>query len=172
VLRIDLTRADSEPFELSEHFRLPEADGSEDVVSLGEAGFSGRVERLSKGYMLEGVMSGGARLRCARCLTEFPFAFEEHLAIELLPLTQAPADDEVRLGREELEVRFYAEPELDLGELAAEQLVLMVPLKPLCQENCQGLCPRCGADLNLGRCACPANVDGRWDALARWRPSH
>lgn len=171
MLRIDLTRADSEPLELREHFRLPEADGSEDVVSLGEARFEGRIERLSRGYMLEGVMAGAATLRCARCLGEFPFDFEEHLAIELLPLTQAPAEDETRLGREDLEVRFYNEPSLDLAELSAEQLVLMVPMKPLCNESCQGLCPRCGADLNRGRCACPANVDERWESLARWRPS-
>jgi len=68
------------------------------------------------------------------------------------------------------EVRFFEAPELDLAELAGEQLQLAVPMKPLCHNGCPGLCPRCGADLNLGRCACAPGTDERWASLHGWRP--
>ncbi|HJV09433.1 MAG TPA: DUF177 domain-containing protein, partial [Acidimicrobiales bacterium] len=55
---------------------------------------------------------------------------------------------------------------VDLEPLVREALVLDLPLAPLCEEDCRGLCPTCGADLNLGDCDCPpAETDSRWAAL-------
>ncbi|HWC12232.1 MAG TPA: DUF177 domain-containing protein [Acidimicrobiales bacterium] len=56
--------------------------------------------------------------------------------------------------------------QIDLGPLARETLLLELPLAPLCADDCQGLCPTCGADLNEGQCQCaPEDVDPRWAAL-------
>ncbi len=55
---------------------------------------------------------------------------------------------------------------VDLGPLAREALLLELPLAPVCRDDCQGLCARCGADLNQGPCGCPpADRDPRWAAL-------
>ena len=54
---------------------------------------------------------------------------------------------------------------LDPDVLVAEDLFLEMPARFLCSEDCRGLCPNCGADLNLGPCACEAPKDPRWDAL-------
>ncbi|HVN76740.1 MAG TPA: DUF177 domain-containing protein [Thermoanaerobaculaceae bacterium] len=171
MLRIDLTRADTEPLEFDERPAVQPAAGGEDVVSVGPVAIAGRVERAGKGYLLEGEVEGKARLRCVRCLAEFDFPFAERVDLHLLPLAAAPQDDETRLGRTDLEVRFYEEPQVDLAELAAEQFALAVPMKPLCAESCRGLCPRCGANLNQGACPCPPETDDRMAALKEWRPS-
>jgi uncharacterized protein len=171
VLWIDLSRADTEPLSFSERPALSPQSGGEDVVSVGEVEFDGRVERAGRGYLLEGRVRGAARLRCVRCLSEFDFPFAERLGLHLVPSSAVPEDDETRLVKGDLEVRFYAEPKIDLAELAGEQFALALPMKPLCAEDCRGLCSSCGANLNLGPCSCPEKSDDRWAPLLDWRPS-
>ncbi len=171
VLRIDLTRADTEPLEFEERPTVQPAAGGEDVVSVAPVAISGRVERAGKGYLLEGEFEGSAKLRCVRCLAEFEFEFADRLDLHLLPVAAAPQDEDTRLDRDDLEVRFYAEPSVDLAELAAEQFALAVPMKPLCVDDCRGLCPRCGANLNQGACACAPETDDRLAVLKDFRPS-
>ncbi len=168
--RIDLTRADTEPLAFGLRLRVPADTGGEDVVSVGEVEVAGTVEKAGRGYLLEGTVRGEAHLRCVRCLGEFPFAVAERFELQMLPLAEVPRVEEHRLGRGDLAVRFYSAPELNLAELAGEQVELAVPMKPLCQEDCQGLCPRCGRDLNQGSCACPKNADQRWAPLLGFRP--
>jgi len=61
----------------------------------------------------------------------------------------------------------YEGDAVDLDELVREQILLALPSRRLCREECKGLCPTCGADLNAGRCACEQReVDPRWSALA------
>ncbi|MFI5167449.1 MAG: YceD family protein [Thermoanaerobaculales bacterium] len=170
MLRLDLTRADTEPLVFQERLELPAGSGSVDVVAVGPVQFEGGIERGARGYHLEGALTGSARLRCVRCLTEFPFEYAEHVDVKLLPASGAPREDEIRLGRDDLETRFFVEPSLDLVELAAEQFALTVPMKPLCTADCRGICPRCGATLNQGPCACPKNEpDVRFAPLLDWR---
>ncbi|HQP29583.1 MAG TPA: DUF177 domain-containing protein, partial [Syntrophales bacterium] len=57
---------------------------------------------------------------------------------------------------------------LDLDPIVYEQILLQIPLKILCREDCRGLCPHCGANLNDGPCRCPEEaVDGRFSALKK-----
>jgi uncharacterized protein len=67
-------------------------------------------------------------------------------------------------------VGYYDADRLDLGEAVREQILLGLPLKPLCREDCQGLCPRCGKDRNLGPCGCAPEEepgDSRLEPLRR-----
>jgi uncharacterized protein len=146
------------------------ADACDDeLAGVDEVLISGVIEPTERGFALDGDVTGAARLRCARCLKEFGFSFAEHVSVRLVPATQVPREEESQLGRDDLEVRFYDEPVVDLAELAAEQVQLAIPLKPLCSEGCRGLCTRCGADLNQGLCACPRPTDARWTPLLEWR---
>ncbi len=170
VLRLDLTRADTETLEFQETLALPPGSGTDDVIAAGSTEVAGTIERGAKGYHLEGGVTGSAILRCVRCLAEFPFEYAERFDIQLLPASGAPREEETRLGRDELETRFYAEPTLDLAELATEQFTLAVPMKPLCSADCRGICPRCGANLNQGLCPCPKDQqDARFAPLLDWR---
>ena len=168
--RIDLTRADTEPLAFGQKLRVPADTGGEDVVSVGEVEVEGTIEKAGQGYLLGGSIRGEAKLRCGRCLVEFTYPVFEQFELQLLPLVEAPRVEEHRLGRGDLAVRFYSTPELDLAELAGEQIELAVPMKPLCDEVCQGLCPRCGRDLNRGSCGCPKSTDERWTPLLGFRP--
>lgn len=86
----------------------------------------------SKDFLLLGSIKGRFELCCSRCLNRFPSPFEQHLE-QLYP--------------KDLE-------ELDVTETLREAIVLALPTKPLCNNNCRGLCPYCGINLNLGPCAC------------------
>uniref|UniRef100_A0A7V2EFW9 DUF177 domain-containing protein n=2 Tax=Thermoanaerobaculum aquaticum TaxID=1312852 RepID=A0A7V2EFW9_9BACT len=170
VLRIALELADTEPVDFRQELSLPEGVGGEDVLAWEPVYFAGRLKKSGSGYAVAGTVSGRGHLRCVRCLGEFEFAFEERFSVQMLPLALAPQEEEVQLTRKDLDVRFYSEPVLDLLELACEQVELALPVKPLCREDCLGLCPRCGADLNQGACGCPPEVDERWHKLLDFRP--
>jgi uncharacterized protein len=172
VLLIDLTLADSEPFEFSERFMLTANVGDESISSIGPVTFAGAIEKSSRGYCLNGVVGGEVKLVCARCLSEYEFSFEDRIEVQLQQMVQQPEGDEARLGRDDLDVRFFVEPQIDLCELAGEQLQLSLPMKPLCKPTCCGLCSRCGANLNEGACPCPEEVDSRLEALGDWRQSN
>ena len=74
---------------------------------------------------------------------------------------------ERELDEDDLGVLHLEEEVLDTRPILLEQLQLNIPMKPLCRPDCQGLCPQCGADLNLGACGCgERQVDPRWAALA------
>ena len=92
----------------------------------------------------------------------------------------APVSDDVHLifveaGEEEIDdpdvyVIDARARELDLRPAVREHWLLAAPAFALCREDCKGLCPTCGADLNAGPCDCPPLSDSRWDALRNARP--
>lgn len=77
--------------------------------------------------------------------------------------------DEIELVEEDLGVVTLSEPLLDTRPIVIEQLHLGIPMKPLCREDCKGLCSRCGADLNEGPCSCAPLGDARLAKLAALR---
>lgn len=171
--RILLERADTEPVSFDERLVLKAEQLGEDVVSVDTLAIRGTVEKAGEGYALAAEVRGSGTLRCVRCLEPFGFSFDERVSVSLVSAAAAPSEDETRLGRADLEVLFYGEPEVDLGAMAAEQVQLATPMKPLCREDCRGLCPRCGANWNATTCACPTDDhDERWAPLGEWRSSH
>jgi len=169
VQRLELAGAESEPLAFKERVTFPAEACGDEVVSVDDLVISGVLEPTGRGFSLVGEVAGTVHLRCARCLNEFVVTLAEPVSVRLVPVGNAPQAEEMQLRRDELDVRFYEEPVVDLSELAAEQVQLATPLKPLCRESCLGLCPRCGADLNQGLCACPRPTDSRWTPLLEWR---
>ena len=80
----------------------------------------------------------------------------------------AADDDDGRLRTEDLEFSLYDGDQIDLAPLVAEQLILALPSRALCREDCQGLCPSCGTNLNLHQCGCAQQA--RDPRLAVLRP--
>ena len=68
---------------------------------------------------------------------------------------------------EDLETSYYRDDQIDLNELLREQFYLALPMKPLCQETCKGLCPQCGTNLNTGSVRLRADVGGSAAAALR-----
>ena len=112
------------------------------------------LDRTGDLVSVRGRVRSSARLECVRCLS----TFELPLTVDVAVVADR-AGGRVRL-EEELEaddyMLFHDGRELDLREQARESLLLELPITPHCREDCRGLCPHCGADLNLGACDCPA----------------
>ena len=93
-------------------------------------------------------------LTCSRCLEAFAVPVDARFDLLHLPAAEAPDADEVELAEEDINTAFYRDGVIDLGELVHEQLYLGLPMKPLCREDCKGLCPVCGGNRNTTTCAC------------------
>ena len=123
---------------------------------------TGRLSRAGAGhYYWSGWIKGTARVTCRRCLTDVDATVAEEVHVIFVE-----ADDDIAEDPD----TFRIPPgvlEVDLRPAVREQWLLSAPEYALCREDCKGLCPRCGADLNAGPCACPPEleVDSRWSAL-------
>ena len=119
-------------------------------------------------YLADGSTTFTADFLCSRCVEPYPFAnsLEFHLRFRPRP-ELSEQNDEVEITPDELDIEFYSERSIPLRHLAAEQVQLSIPMKPLCTESCLGLCPQCGTNRNGEGCSCQSTAgDGRWGALA------
>ncbi len=95
-----------------------------------------------------------------RCLTTFEQPVQGPLDVFAERAGTGRAREERELERDEY-MKFHDGRQLDLADEARETLLLELPMVPRCREDCKGLCPRCGADLNAGPCGCPPEVTRR-----------
>ncbi len=113
-----------------------------------------KVRRTGRSVLIVGKVETTLRLQCVRCLKEFSSPLSTAFDLTLHPVKEAPSDEDIELGSEEMESSFFEGGEIHLSEIACEQIFLELPYQPLCQEGCRGLCPTCGRDLNLSPCEC------------------
>ncbi|HEV2150689.1 MAG TPA: DUF177 domain-containing protein [Longimicrobiaceae bacterium] len=119
---------------------------------------------VGQGVFLRGAVRGTLRVPCRRCLAETEAELDEE--VDFL-FDELQDDEEAEIAGE-----VYPLPprgdELDLTEAVREQVLLRVPRYVVCREECRGLCPQCGADLNAAPCDCvPDEGDSPWDALKK-----
>lgn len=117
---------------------------------------------------------------CDRCLKRYREELRLPLHVHMTPLYESRRQmereqgegAEVELIKEDLEFSYYEGDRIHLDEIINEQVVLLQPMKHLCDEACRGLCQRCGKNLNDGPCECKEeHADPRWDALKNFKPS-
>lgn len=114
-----------------------------------------RLEKSGDYLLIRGELAGELILTCSRCLDTFLQPLDCRFDLVLKPAYPPNQYEEVELTAEELEMDYYTGNELDLERIIQEQILLNLPLKPLCREDCRGLCPHCGANLNRESCTCP-----------------
>jgi len=112
-----------------------------------------RVERDKDNVLVQGRIKSRVPLTCSRCVEPFSMTVEAVTDARFAPRSPGRGE-ELELSPEDLEVDFYAEDLLDLDRLIETETMLRLPMKPLCQENCRGLCPVCGGNRNQRPCAC------------------
>jgi uncharacterized protein len=111
---------------------------------------------------LAGSVATELELACSRCAEGFTVPVRAAFDLLYLPAASAETETEHEVQEDDLNTSYYREGVIDLGELVREQLYLALPMKPLCEESCRGLCPECGTNLNTGSCDCsPAWDDPR-----------
>ena len=126
-----------------------------------------KLHRTNQGIFADGYVEVPVTLECTRCLKSYVLPLRFPLREQFYPtidinsgLPVPPPDDD------ELSFPIDRNHLLDLREAIRQNLVLSLPAKPLCREDCAGLCPHCGKDLNEGPCDCREEVtDERFSAL-------
>jgi len=139
-------------------------------LEFADARITGVVHLSKHGHdiLVRGSLAGPMELACGRCLESFaaPAAIDFDLLLVPGPATASAGEEE--LSRTDLDLDYYTGEIVDLETLLREQIILMMPLKPLCDEACKGLCPHCGANLNRETCVCKTgNVNSPFAQLAK-----
>jgi len=103
----------------------------------------------------------GTRLEacCDRCLGSVAIPVEQDFDLCYRPVSTIARAEEVELPEDELDVGFFSGDGIELADVVTEQVILSVPMKVVCQADCRGLCPVCGANLNLEKCGCLPTQD-------------
>jgi uncharacterized protein len=121
-----------------------------------------RIHMLRAGttIVVRGSVTMPLRAPCSRCLTPVIYSKATRIELTLIPDTEMAAsspdgqltDDQVSLGT-------YEDPYVDLGEVLHDEVLLNLPMQPLCSEQCRGLCNSCGTNRNDQDCACDDEAD-------------
>ena len=114
--------------------------------------------RAGLDVVFEGRLRGTIEATCARCAEPFPHPLETRFRVVLTPRAAASEDDG-ELSCEDLGFGFYEGDEIDLTALVQEHAILALPTRPLCRDDCRGLCARCGTNLNLATCGCDTQAE-------------
>lgn len=103
---------------------------------------------------VSGTVETRVGLDCSRCLATFEIPVASSFTIFYSRAAEMVVDEEIELAEADLISSTYSGDEIDLGPEIAEQVMMEVPVKPLCKEECKGLCNICGNDLNAADCGC------------------
>ena len=115
---------------------------------------------------IKGAVEGTVHVFCDRCLEPFDVEIQQPFDMYLLPARHHTPGHEEEIQAQDLDENFYTDPKISLVDIVNEQIILNLPIKILCQAECQGICPGCGGNLNRGDCTCQAREgDPRWMLL-------
>ncbi len=131
--------------------------GEDPGLEFFQAHIQGTVSLAKHGHdiLVRGHLKGELGLACSRCLEPFTAPVETDFDLLLAPAPSGARPAEEELSARELDLDFYQGETVDLEAIVREQIILMAPFKPLCREDCRGLCPVCGLNLNRETCSCP-----------------
>jgi uncharacterized protein len=126
-----------------------------------------QVNKSDREVIVIGKVTSVLDLQCSRCLKGFRRPLDIPVNVVYHPVEEI-AEERHGLKDDEMDMGFYRGEEIDLQELVREQVLLNMQMKPLCDEDCKGICPNCGADLNAGSCGCETRkIDPRLEVLKK-----
>jgi uncharacterized protein len=125
----------------------PELDAHPSPTGLG---FRGRISTSGTDYLLRGDLTGGLEMPCARCLEPARVPIETPVLVTFVSNDANDAD----LDDDDPDVVVFAGAEIDVGEEIRDELLLSIPVSPLCSPTCRGLCAVCGGNRNVSPCDC------------------
>lgn len=156
-------------------FQPGEIDFGADLRQLGPLAVLGHAELIREHHggkhsiddiRLVGKLDGRVEASCARCLEPVEIPVTRSFDLLYRPIEPGKGSDEVAINQAETEIGFYTGEGMELEESLREQILLALPIKALCRQDCKGLCPSCGVNRNQHSCECDsASGDSRWEAL-------
>lgn len=165
-MELELGRVETRStFAFDRSFDLPTPEGGSAVCAVA---VNATVTRSSSRSIVEARVKGSVRAECHRCLASFAmpvdttFTFILNRGEESTPPDGVEEDDIVSIP-------VTGESTFDIYPRVREALILEIPIKLLCREDCRGVCTKCGANLNEGECGCDRGTgDPRWGALKKF----
>jgi uncharacterized protein len=167
------------PIEFAEKFQPGTIDLGTDYRQVTPIETSGRADlveehhgkhKIIQDIRVQGKLSTSLETDCARCLEPLTQAVERGFDLLYRPQGADAGRDEMSVTDAEAEISYYEGEGLLLDDVVREQVLLAVPLKVTCREDCKGLCPHCGKNLNEEQCGCEVTLEEpRWAALKEIR---
>lgn len=163
LLEVDKLGPDWTPTVFIGGFDDPEL--TEQIQLDGPVEMRVEVSRRGRRIQLRGNLRATGMVECGRCLEPTPVIISAPFDVVFEPETGG-SDHDVEVAADNLGVAELAGDTIDLKDFAREQLILNLPVRVLCREDCLGFCPTCGANRNLQPCECASDaIDPRWQAL-------
>ena len=121
--------------------------------------FSGRAVKTEDDVFVEGTLSGNISAQCSRCLESVQMPLELDLNVMYVPGEKLPEEEGITVEPES-NAAYYVGDTIDLLQELRDLLLVNLPIKVVCREDCKGLCSSCGANLNISGCDCPEGETG------------
>lgn len=140
---------------------------SSDVHLRDPVELRARITRAGTNVAIRGEVTAAMEVSCVRCLEQAVVPVREVLDVVLVPSAERPEEEDHELVATEMDFYYYDDT-IDFRSIVWDHLVVTIPIQPVCSEDCRGLCPYCGTNLNLEQCSCVADeVDERLAVLKR-----
>ncbi|MCK5219610.1 DUF177 domain-containing protein [bacterium] len=152
ILKINLDSIGEDSQVISQEISGLNLDLDESVSEKGPISLKYMIYRLGEKIYIQGRAKIDVELTCARCLMEFATPLQAELLLVAVPVEQYSPDQESR--EQDPVFVAYRGGQLDLFREIRSALLLAIPMKPLCREDCPGLCCQCGKRLAEGACSC------------------
>ncbi len=148
-------------------FRKVLPEEGKPVLALHRVDVCLSVKRVDKTVSLEVKIETAVDLECCRCLEGFTFQIKTEFKYIISPFEER-FEEELELTSEDFLTGYYKNDVIELCPVVLEQILLQIPIKPLCSDSCEGICPHCGVNLNEETCKCQRNaVDLRFAVLKK-----
>ncbi len=166
-MRIELDKLESGRGDFAHVYQPEELNPVDERVNLAQAAeVRGTIRRTGQAVAVNGHVETLAQVDCDRCLKPVQLPVSTDFALEYITGADYESSSVAALSEEEMSVSVFDGESIDVDEIVKEQILLTVPVRALCREDCKGICPECGLDLNTGQCNCADDkVDPRWAAL-------
>lgn len=152
---ISLEQLKLHPIKVSRAYRPGELDYcAEDFRQAGPLKLDAVAELTGSEIRIRGRLSARLLATCDRCLAPVEVPLENDFDLFYRPMASIARNDEIEISPDELGVGFYSGDGIDLADVVTEQVNLAMPAKLVCKADCKGLCPVCGANLNVAPCQC------------------
>jgi uncharacterized protein len=169
VMRIELDKLEKTDGTFEHVYQPEEIVLDEEHVRLtAPPQVRGRIRRSGSEVRLKGHLSARAEVDCDRCLTTVAVPVETGFDVGYITTEDYTASEAAELQEEDLSLSVFDGETIDVDELVREQLLLALPSRALCGDECKGLCPTCGANRNANPCDCQdREIDPRWAGLLK-----
>ena len=170
MLALDLSKIRTAQERFERVYQPDQLPADDDFRIVAPVSLAFDVFKDKQQFRLAGEVKATLQLACSRCLEPFSMPVDQTFDLRYQPHAHNTGEGEREIEEDDLTTAFYENDEIDLGQLMREQFYLALPMKPLCTEACEGLCPVCGKNLNRESCDCKRNWDDpRMAALRQLR---